>query len=113
MGPREHVTLRRQLCNARLALCRLALVVAGIGTALVVCDDARAVVEFATPARAAYCGTSQGEPPISLICWTPADGFTVSMYRGGRASKEYHRPNKGYQDLVGRILRFDQRWRST
>jgi hypothetical protein len=82
----------------------------GIATGLSVCGTARGVAAFATPGRAAYCGVSEGEPPISLICWTPNDGFTVSMLRVGRASKEYYRPNKGYHDVVGRILRFGQWW---
>jgi hypothetical protein len=73
-------------------------------------STALGVADFATPGRAAYCGTSHGEPPYSLICWTPNDGFTVSMYRFGGASKEYYRPNKGYHDVVGRILRFGQWW---
>jgi hypothetical protein len=40
-------------------------------------STAGAVADFATPGRAAYCGTSEGEPPIGLICWTPNHGFTV------------------------------------
>jgi hypothetical protein len=73
---------------------------------------AKAVADFKTPGGAAYCGISHGEPPYSLICWTPNDGFTVSMRVGGRASKKYWRPNRGYHDSVGRTLRFGQRWAS-
>lgn len=96
--------------RARLASGFLAVSAAAAVTSLATTAEARAVADFATPGRAAYCGTSHGEPPFLLICWTPNDGFTVTMYRSGRVTKEYSRPNKGYHDVVGRVLRFGQWW---
>jgi hypothetical protein len=72
---------------------------------------ALAVAAFVTPGRAAYCGVSEGEPPLALICWTPNDGFTVAMTARGRPTKRYIAANKGYYDrYVGRVLRFGHGW---
>jgi hypothetical protein len=81
--------------------------------ALLLTPAALAVADFRTPNRAAYCGISHGEPPYSLICWTPDDGFTVAMRARGFPQKHYIRQNRGYHDVVGRVLGFNQGWRST
>jgi hypothetical protein len=83
-----------------------------VALALALPATAIAVADFKTPSGAVYCGTSHGEPPYHLICWTPNDGFTVSMGPRGRAGKTYIRNNRGYHDVVGRTLRFGQRWAS-
>jgi hypothetical protein len=73
---------------------------------------AHAYAAFRTPGRVAYCGLSEGEPPISLICWTPGNGYSVSMFARGRASGHSSRPNRGaYQDLAP-VLRFAHTWRT-
>lgn len=72
----------------------------------VAASPAAAVVDFVTPRRAAYCGTTHGEGAPYLICWTPNDGFTVSMSPRGRSSKSYDRSNRGHHDPApGRVLR--------
>lgn len=73
---------------------------------------ASGVADFRTPKKAAYCGTSHGPGAIGLICWTPNDGFTVSMTRRGRPTKRYVDANRAYYDYVGRVLRFGQAWTS-
>ena len=77
---------------------RLFVVFALAAAALGVASSAAAVADFVTPARAAYCAISEGEPPIRLICWRPADGLTLDMNRNGSARKEIHRANRGYYD---------------
>lgn len=71
------------------------------------------VSAFRTPKKAAYWGESEGEGAPHLICWTPNDGFTVSMSERGRANKQYVALNRGYFDPApGRVLRFGESWRS-
>jgi hypothetical protein len=72
--------------------------------------SAWASAAFRTPARAAYCGATEGEGPIALICWTPNDGFTIGMGVHGRPEFSYDRRNRGYHESV-RTLRFGQTWR--
>ncbi len=50
--------------------------------------------------------------PSPLYCWTPNDGFTVSMYPGGRVRKTYSSHNKGYRDVhfARRHLAFGKHW---
>ena len=82
--------------------------------ALTAASSAAAVAAFVTPHKTAYCGISEGEAPLSLICWRPADGLTLDMRRMGRAHKRIHLSNRGYFDPApGRLLRFGQRWRSS
>jgi len=71
---------------------------------------AAGVASFRTPGRAAYCGVSEGELPVALICWTPNDGFTTEMYARGRvgAHGNYHF-NFGYHQRV-RTLGFGHVW---
>src|SRR5690348_17291368 len=62
--------------------------------------------DFRTPGRAAYCGFSEGESPVWLICWTPDDGYTVAMRPQTRPESEYNRFNRRlYQDRAP-VLRF-------
>jgi hypothetical protein len=62
--------------------------------------------EFRTPGEAAYCGRSEGEAPVTLICWTPNDGFTVSMSVRGSARKRYAVGNRGLVQNLAPVLRF-------
>jgi hypothetical protein len=84
-----------------------ALAFASLATA----SAATAVADFVTPRKAAYCGVSEGEPPLSLICWRPRDGITLDMTRRGRAHRSLYRPNRGADDVAGRILSFGKIWR--
>jgi hypothetical protein len=84
-----------------------ALLVGSLATA----SAATAVADFVTPGRAAYCGVSEGEPPLTLICWRPRDGLTLDMTRRGHSHRRIYRPNRGVYDLAGRILSFGHRWR--
>jgi len=84
-----------------------ALVLAGLATA----SAATAVADFVTPGKAAYCGASEGEAPLTLICWRPRDGITLDMTRRGRAHRTLYRPNRGAYDVAGRILSFGKIWR--
>ncbi len=54
--------------------------------ALALPPAALAAASFRTPGGAVYCGESEGEPPLALICWRPADGLTAWMTRLGRSS---------------------------
>jgi hypothetical protein len=56
-----------------------ALVAAAAALSLV--PSASALADLSTPDKALYCGISEGEPPIKLICWRAKDGYTVSMRR--------------------------------
>ena len=80
------------------------------GAVVVAPTTAVASAAFRTPGRAAYCGVTEGEPPFSLICWTPNDGFTLAMGVHSRVSHAYDRMNRGYNEPV-RTLRFGQTWR--
>jgi hypothetical protein len=66
--------------------------------ALAAVSAAAAAAAFVTPAKAAYCGVSGGEPPLQLICWRPRDGLTLSMGRRGKAGKGIDRANRGYHE---------------
>ena len=78
---------------------------------LVWAGAASAVADFVTPRKAAYCGVSEGEPPLRLICWRPLDGLTLDMTRRGRVQRRLDSPNRGYYDPAsGRVLRFGQTW---
>jgi hypothetical protein len=67
------------------------LIILAIATgALTAASTAAAVAAFVTPHKTAYCGISEGEAPLSLICWRPADGLTLDMSRLGRAHKRSH-----------------------
>jgi hypothetical protein len=61
--------------------------------ALAAASAAAAAAAFVTPAKAAYCGVSEGEPPFQLICWRPRDGLTLSTGRRGKGG-EGNRPRE-------------------
>ena len=86
------------------------LVVATVIAALVVAGSALAVASFVTPGKVVYCGLSEGEGPLHLICWRPADGLTFRIGRFGRAQKWINRRNRGFHDVAGRVLRYGQTW---
>lgn len=67
---------------------------------------------FRTPSEAAYCGLSEGEPPVTLTCWTPNDGFTTWMTVRGRSHKAYHADNRGLTQNLAPVLRFGKTWRA-
>jgi Family of unknown function (DUF6636) len=78
--------------------------------ALAAASAAAAAAAFVTPTKAAYCGVSEGEPPLQLICWRPRDGLTLSMGRRGKAGKGIDRANRGYHEPA-RLLPFGRTWR--
>jgi len=88
------------------------IAVAAIAAVLFVPSSASGYAAFRTPGEAAYCGLSEGEPPIHLICWTPNDGFTVDMTARGRAHKRYVRGNRGLVQNLAPVLRFGRTWRA-
>jgi hypothetical protein len=65
------------------------------GASLATASVARAVAGFTTPKKAAYCGFSEGEPPINLICWRPGDGLTLNMTRAGQPRRRVTALNRG------------------
>jgi hypothetical protein len=79
--------------------------------ALVFVSPALGYAAFRTPGEAAYCGISEGEGPLGLICWTPNDGFTVSMTLKGTVSKRYVNINRGMVQNLAPVLRFGRSWR--
>ena len=81
-----------------------ALIVTSLATASV------AMAAFRTPHKAAYCGVSEGEPPLSLICWRPSDGLTLSMTRAGFPRRRLAALNRGYHATDGQILLFGKVW---
>lgn len=90
----------------RAALIVVALLAASVSAA-VTAPSAHALIDFVTPKRAAYCGTTHGPGFPYLMCWTPNDGFTVTMSARGRPSKSYGKP--GYHDpYPGFMLRFGE-----
>jgi hypothetical protein len=52
-------------------------------------STAREYPGFHTPRRAVYCDYAQTRP-LTVTCWRPRDGYTVSMH-------PYTRPDVGYQ----------------
>lgn len=82
---------------------------------LAVASGAHAAPSFKTPGGAAYCGVVEAfEVPRDyipqLVCWTPNDGFTISMSPVGLVrEKNYYQPNKG-TNLPARVLPFGRNW---
>ena len=108
--PRGGRSLQNGLQRDRV---RILLVILAMATAaLAAASSAAAVAAFVTPHRTAYCGISEGEAPLSLICWRPADGLTLEMRQIGRVQKRIHSSNRAYRDPApARLLRFEQKWR--
>ncbi len=80
--------------------------------ALALPPAALAAASFRTPGGAVYCGESEGEPPLTLICWRPADGLTAWMTRLGRSSFRIDRRNRNHRDAVDPpTLRYGRSWR--
>jgi hypothetical protein len=88
----------------------LLLAVASVGAFLASVGSASAVASFVTPGKAVYCGLSEGEGPLHLICWRPADGLTFSLGRSGRGQKWINRRNRGFHQVAGRVLRYGETW---
>ena len=91
-----------RILKSAVLLC--ALVATSLATASV------GMVTFRTPGKAAYCGVSEGEPPLNLICWRPGDGLTLSMTRAGLTRRRLSALNRGYQATAGQILLFGKVW---
>lgn len=89
----------------------LALLLTTLSVLAVTASNAAAIVDFRTPDRAAYCGTTHGPGRPHLLCWTPNDGFTVSMSPRGRATKRYEPRNRDFHDYAGGVLRFGRQLR--
>jgi hypothetical protein len=90
---------------------RVGTALVAAGAALSFVPSASAVADLSTADKALYCGISEGEPPIKLICWCAKDGYTVSMTRLSRPTGRLYRPNRGNRDpVVGRKLQFGQPW---
>lgn len=90
----------------KIFLVAAATVIAALASA----GSALAVASFATPGKAVYCGLSEGEGPLHLICWRPADGLTFSVGRSARAQKWLNGRNRGFRQVVGRVLRYGETW---
>ena len=86
---------------------------ASTAAALTLAPIALPYAAFRTPGRAAYCGLSEGETPTALICWTPNDGFGVSMRATGRAVKAYAPGDKGLYEDFAPVLGFGRTWRAS
>src|SRR5437867_3476997 len=87
-----------------------AVIIIVLASLLVAAGTAAAVADFVTPRKAAYCGVSEGEPPLHLICWQ-SDGLTLDMTRRGQSKRRLYAPNRGYHDPApGRVLRIGQTW---
>ena len=91
-----------RILKSAVLLC--ALVAISLATASV------GMVTFRTPGKAAYCGVSEGEPPLKLICWRPGDGLTLSMTRAGLTRRRLSALNRGYHAAEGQILLFGKVW---
>ena len=93
---------------------RSGVLVAATAVVLVGASSASGFVDFRTPGKAAYCYVAAGEvnytPNPALVCFTPNDGFTVTMRSGGRASKHYDRSNKWNYDYASLVLRYGRSW---
>jgi hypothetical protein len=90
---------------------KIPLLAVATASAILACaGSALAVPSFVTPRKAVYCGLSEGEGPLHLICWRPADGLTFSVGRSGRAQKWINRRNRGFYDVAGRVLRYGETW---
>jgi hypothetical protein len=79
-------------------------------------EQALGVASFRTPGNAVLCGWSSGEGPAWLICWTPNDGYTISMRDYGRPARgSYNARNIGWIETRAPILRFGRTmaWRPT
>jgi hypothetical protein len=80
--------------------------------------SSHSIASFYTPGKAAYCKFHVPLEPIGasypppLECWTPNDGFTVSM-TDGRVSKRYVSGNKWRFARSIRRLTFRQNWWSS
>jgi hypothetical protein len=73
---------------------------------------AAAAVDLRTPKGAAYCDLTRVSARLSLVCWTPYDGFTATMRVRGRATTRYVGDREGHTPRVRRVLRYGQTWRS-
>src|SRR6266542_3560473 len=89
------------------------LAVATVIAALASVGSALAAASFVTPGKVVYCGLSEGEGPVHLICWRPEDGLTFDVGRFGGARKWITRRNRGFQDVAGRVLRYGETWSAT
>lgn len=92
---------------------RLSLVLGLIAAfALVAASVAWGYIDFATPGKAAYCYVAAGEvnytPNPALVCYTPNDGFTVTMRSGSRVTKRYVAENKWAFATPLRTLKYGQ-----
>lgn len=102
---RRHARARRRPGPA------IALIVLVVCASLAVAaPEAFSYAEFRTPGEAAYCGRGDGAD-ITLLCWTPNDGFTVTMGVRERPRKSYLQDNRGYVENQARILGFGRAWR--
>ena len=86
----------RTMKNLPLAVAAIAI------AALTSVGSALAVASFVTPGKAVYCGLSEGEGPLHLICWRPADGLTFSIGRSGGAQRWINPRNRGFHQVAGR-----------
>jgi hypothetical protein len=74
------------------------------------------IMSFVTPQRAAYCklvvSLEESQPfTPELFCFTPNDGFTLTLRASGRPKHKTLRANKWwYPPNVIRVLRFGQSW---
>ena len=79
-------------------------------------DGPRAYANFYTPAKAVLCsalvditGDNSNYVP-SLFCWTPNDGFTLSLSASRRPTTATLKRYTWHYEPGGRTLRFGQAW---
>jgi len=98
----------------RTALC-------AVGATVLLAGPASAqAADFKTPQQAAYCdfqpkgAIGEGGEPFkanNLLCWTPNDGFYVTMNRSGGAEHGYFEDYFKGTTPPAATLRFGARWR--
>ncbi len=78
--------------------------------ALAVPAVASAYAAFRTPGNRAYCGLTEGAPPVTLTCWHGGFGVSTWMLPTGKA---HVARSKGARDNLAPVLRFGHTWRAS
>ena len=97
------------------------LLLVGVAATMPSTASAASTIDFRTPDKAAYCDyVPQGEiieggvanPRPFLDCWTPNDGFFVTMFGRGKVHKGYSPDQlKDRYPAARRVLKFGKTWR--
>src|SRR5687768_6501775 len=113
----NHTPERPRPAAASESLCRMSpqlTIRCLIASALILgaLSAAAAAVDLRTPKRAAYCDVTRVNARLSLVCWTPYDGFTATMRVRGRPTTRYVADREGHTPRARRVLRYGESWRS-